>query len=178
MTKKEWRKKRMKRRMAVIIATFLVLASLTFIIIFLIGELKKSVGVSIKDDSLYLSVNGVTRTGEKAPLVGIIMVQKSTQKGLTALELRNRYERAELLNPLLKGDDVIETGAHYAIGIDGACIEMIPLTEKAPGGENKIIVVYSPDENGELTEKEQATLNELIEELKDEYSIGDGNVIK
>ena len=83
----------MKKRLAVIIATFLVLACLTFIIIFLIGELKKSAGISVKDESLFLSINGVTRTGEKSPLTGIIIVKESTYKGLTALELRNRYER-------------------------------------------------------------------------------------
>ena len=109
-----------------------MLAGLTFIIIFLIGELKKSAGISVKDDSLYLSVNGVTRTGEKGPLTGIILVKKSEQTGLSALELRNRYERADLLNPLSKGSDIIETGAHYAIGTDGVCIMMIPLEERAP----------------------------------------------
>ena len=168
----------MRKRLAVIIATFLVLAGLTFIIIFLIGELKKSAGISVKDDSLYLSVNGVTRTGEKGPLTGIILVKKSEQTGLTALELRNRYERADLLNPLYKGSDIIETGAHYAIGTDGVCIMMIPLEERAPGEGDKIVIVYSPDENGGLTDKEKKTLDDLIGELRDEYSIGEENVIR
>lgn len=168
----------MRKRLAVIIATFLVLAGLTFIIIFLIGELKKSAGISVKDDSLYLSVNGVTRTGEKGPLTGIILVKKSEQTGLSALELRNRYERADLLNPLSKGSDIIETGAHYAIGTDGVCIMMIPLEERAPGEGDKIVIVYSPDENGGLTDKEKKTLDELIGELCDEYSIGEENVIR
>ncbi len=168
----------MRKRLAVIIATFLVLACLTFIIIFLIGELKKSAGLSVKDDSLYLSVNGVTRTGEKGPLTGIILVKKSEQTGLSALELRNRYERADLLNPLSKGSDIIETGAHYAIGTDGVCIMMIPLEERAPGEGDKIVIVYSPDENGGLTDKEKKTLDELIGELCDEYSIGEENIIR
>lgn len=168
----------MKKRLAVIIATFLVLACLTFIIIFLIGELKKSAGISVKDESLFLSINGVTRTGEKSPLTGIIIVKESTYKGLTALELRNHYERADLLNPLCKGSNVIESGAHYAIGTDGVCIQMIPLEEKAPGEDDRIVVVYSPDENGSLTESEKKTLDELIEELCDEYSIGEENVIR
>ena len=168
----------MRKRLAVIIATFLVLAGLTFIIIFLIGELKKSAGISVKDDSLYLSVNGVTRTGEKGPLTGIILVKKSEQTGLSALELRNRYERADLLNPLSKGSDIIETGAHYAIGTDGVCIMMIPLEERAPGEGDNIVIVYSPDENGGLTDKEKKTLDELIGELCDEYSIGEENIIR
>lgn len=168
----------MRKRLAVIIATFLVLAGLTFIIIFLIGELKKSAGISVKDDSLYLSVNGVTRTGEKGPLTGIILVKKSEQTGLSALELRNRYERADLLNPLSKGSDIIETGAHYAIGTDGVCIMMIPLEERAPGEGDKIVIIYSPDENGGLTDKEKKTLDELIGELCDEYSIGEENIIR
>ena len=168
----------MKRRLAVIIAVFLVLASLTFIIIFLIGELKKSAGINVKDESVLLSINGVTRTGEKAPLIGIIHVKKSEYRGLSALELRNRYERADILNPLFKGGDVLEEGAHYAIGTDGVCIQMIPLTEKAPGGEDRIVVVYSPDENGELNDQGKKTLDDLIEELCDEYSIGEENVIK
>ena len=155
-----------------------MLAGLTFIIIFLIGELKKSAGISVKDDSLYLSVNGVTRTGEKGPLTGIILVKKSEQTGLSALELRNRYERADLLNPLSKGSDIIETGAHYAIGTDGVCIMMITLEERAPGEGDKIVIIYSPDENGGLTDKEKKTLDELIGELCDEYSIGEENIIR
>lgn len=168
----------MRKRLAVIIATFLVLAGLTFIIIFLIGELKKSAGISVKDDSLYLSVNGVTRTGEKGPLTGIILVKKSEQTGLSALELRNRYERADLLNPLSKSSDIVETGAHYAIGTDGVCIMMIPLEERAPGEDDKIVIVYSPDENGGLTEKENKALEELLGELCDEYSIGEENILR
>ena len=73
---------------------------------------------------------------------------------------------------------MIESGAHYAIGTDGVCIQMIPLEEKAPGEDDRIVVVYSPDESGSLTESEKKTLDELIEELCDEYSIGEENVIR
>ena len=176
MTKKEWKRRKRKKIIAIISATIIVLAGITAIVYIVMGELKKSVSVSSRDDSLYLSVNGVTRTGERAPLVGIIYVQNSGFLGLSAQELRNRYERADLVNPLVK--EPLERGAHYAVGIDGGCIEMIPLTEKAPGGDDRIIIAYSPDEDGQLTEAEEKALNKLIEELQDEYSISDQNVIR
>ena len=175
MTKKEWKRRKRRKIIAVISATIIVLAGVTALIYIAMGELKKSAGTSVRDDSLYLSVNGVTRTGEKAPLIGIIYVRNSGYTGLTALELRNRYERADLVNPLLK--EPLESGAHYAIGVDGVCIEMIPLTEKAPGGDDRIIISYSPDSDGNLTEAEKKALDDLIEELMDEYSIGAENVI-
>lgn len=175
MTKKEWKRRKRRKIIAVISATIIVLAGLTALIYIAMGELKKSAGVSVRDDSLYLSVNDVTRTGEKAPLVGIIYVQNSGFTGLSGLELRNRYERADLVNPLLKNP--LEKGAHYAVGVDGVCIEMIPLTEKAPGGDDRIIISYSPDSEGRLTEAEEKALNDLIDELMDEYSIAAENVI-
>ena len=99
MTKKEWKRRKRRKIIAVISATIIVLAGVTALIYIAMGELKKSAGTSVRDDSLYLSVNGVTRTGEKAPLIGIIYVRNSGYTGLTALELRNRYERADLVNP-------------------------------------------------------------------------------
>ena len=54
---------------------------------------------------------------------------------------------------------------------------MIPLTEKAPGGDDRIIITYSPDADGNFTEAEEKALNDLIEDLMDEYSIGSENVI-
>ena len=176
MTKQEWKRRKRRKIIAVISATLIVLAGLTAIIYLVLGELKKSVGNSVRDDSLYLSVNGVTRTGDKAPLVGIIYVEDSGMRGLTALELRNRFERADIVNPLSK--EPIEKGAHYAIGTDGVCIEMIPLTEKAPGGDDRIIITYSPGEDGTLTKDEEKALDDLISELMDEYSIREENVIR
>ena len=175
MTKKEWKRRRRKKVIAIISAVIIILTGITGIVFLVMGELKKSVGISVKDESLYLSVNEVTRSGERAPLVGIISVQKSDFKGLTALELRNRYERADLVNPLSKKP--LEKGAHYAVGVDGVCIEMIPLTEKAPGGDDRIIISYSPNEDGEFTEAEEKAINSLVDELKSEYSIPDENVI-
>lgn len=175
MTKKEWKRRKRRMIIAAISATIIVLAGITALVYIVMGELKKSTGNSVRDDSLYLSVNGVTRTGEKAPLIGIIYVQNSGFTGLSALELRNRYERADLVNPLLKNP--LEKSAHYAVGVDGVCIEMIPLTEKAPGGDDRIIITYSPDADGNFTEAEEKALNDLIEDLMDEYSIGSENVI-
>lgn len=176
MTKKEWKRRKRRKLIAVIAATLIVIAGIVGLVYLVMGELKKSVGISVRDDSLYLSVNGVTRTGDKAPLVGIIYVEDSGFKGLTALELRNRYERADIVNPLMK--EPLEKSAHYAVGIDGVCIEMIPLTEKAPGGDDRIIIAYSPSEDGSLTKDEEKALEDLIDELKDEYSIADANVIR
>ena len=175
MTKKEWKRRKRRKIIAVISAAIIVLAGVTALIYVAMGELKKSIGTSSKDDSLYLSVNGVTRTGDKAPLVGIIYVQKSNFTGLSALELRNRYERADLVNPLMQ--EPLEKGAHYAVGVDGECIAMIPLTEKAPGGDDRIIIAYSPDSDGNMTEAEEKALNDLVNDLMDEYSIGQENVI-
>ena len=175
MTKKEWKRRRRKKIIAIFLAVVIMIAGITAIVYLAMGELKKSVGTSAKDESLYLSINDVTRTGERAHLVGIISLQKSDFAGLTALELRNRYERADLVNPLSKNP--LEKGAHYAVGIDGACIEMIPLTEKAPGGDDRIIIAYSPDAEGGLPAAEEKAINDLVDELKREYSIPDENVI-
>jgi hypothetical protein len=54
---------------------------------------------------------------------------------------------------------------------------MIPLTEKAPGGDDRIIISYSPDSDGNMTEAEEKALNDLVNDLMDEYSIGQENVI-
>ena len=161
MTKKEWKRRKRRKIIAVISATIIVLAGVTALIYVAMGELKKSIGTSSKDD--------------KAPLVGIIYVQKSNFTGLSALELRNRYERADLVNPLMQ--EPLEKGAHYAVGVDGECIAMIPLTEKAPGGDDRIIIAYSPDSDGNMTEAEEKALNDLVNDLMDEYSIGQENVI-
>ena len=176
MTRKEWKRRKRRRIIAVFTATIIVVAGLVGIIYLVMGELKKSVGVSVRDDSLYLTVNGVTRTGDKSPLVGIISIQDSGFTGLTTLELRNRYERADVLNPLMKTP--LEKGAHYAVGVNGDYIEMIPLTEKAPGGEDMIIIAYSKDEDGNIPEAEEKALDDLVEKLKSEYSISDENVIR
>ena len=175
MTKKEYKRRLMKRRIAVVLACVIVLSLLFGGIYIVLKEVKKSSTAFLKDDSLYLSLNGVTRTGEKSPLVGIIAVENSGFDNLTAIELRNRYERADILNPLMQ--DPIEKSAHYVVGIDGVSIEIIPLTEKGPGGEDHIVIAYSHDENGEIPEAEQKAINDLLKDLCDEYSIAQDNII-
>ena len=175
MTKKEYKRMLLKRRIAVVLAVLIILALVGGGIYIAIREVKKSSGTFLKDDSLYLSVNGVTRTGEKSPLVGIISVENSGFNNLTAVELRNRYERADILNPLMS--DPIEKSTHYVVGVDGVSIEIVPLTEKVPGGEDHIVIAYSPDENGEIPEEEQKAIQELLDDLCDSYSIGRENII-
>ena len=176
MTKKEWKRRKRRKAIAIISAFIIVSVGLFFIISFIIKEAKKSVGGSSKDDSLTLSVNSVTRSGEKSPLVGIINVENSGFMGLTGLELRNRYERADIMNPLMK--EPLEKGAHYAVGVDGVCIQMIPLTESVPGGDGSIIIAYSPDSEGNIPEAEEKSITELIDGLCSEYSISTENIIR
>jgi len=174
MTKTEWKRRRRKKIMAVILATLIVMALLIGVVYLIVSELRKSSGNITADEGMSLSVNGVTRTGDKAPLVGIIDVRNSGFKGLTSTELRNRYERADLLNPLMKEELLIS--AHYAVGTDGTLIEMVPLTERAPGCEDHIAIVYATDERGKLTEAAEKTIDELVKDLCDEYSISEGNI--
>lgn len=176
MTKKEWKRRKRRKIIAILAAFIIVSVGLFFIISFIVKELKKSVGTAVRDDSVTLSVNNVTRSGEKSALVGIINVQNSGFSGLTGIELRNRYERADILNPLMR--EPLEQGAHYAIGVDGKCIEMIPLTERVPGGDGSIIIVYSPDKDGNIPEAEEKAINDLISELCSEYSISTENIIR
>ena len=70
MTKKEWKRRKRRKIIAVISATIIVLAGVTALIYVAMGELKKSIGTSSKDDSLYLSViryaiveNGLSKIG-------------------------------------------------------------------------------------------------------------------
>jgi hypothetical protein len=174
MTKKEWKRRRLKRRIAALLAVVIVLGLIAGAVYFVVKELKKSSNAASRDDSMYLTVNGVTRTGEKSPLVGIIDVKDSGFKGLSGVELRNRYERADILNPFVS--ETVETAAHYCVGTDGVCIELIPLTERVPGTENNIVIVYSPEEGGEMPEEERKAIEDLLKELCDEYSIDEENV--
>lgn len=182
MTKKEWKRRRLKLRIAKISAVLIILGLIAGAVYLAYSELKKSTtggfyaSLSDGEDELTLSVNGVTRTGEKTALVGTISLNDCGYKNLTALELRNRYERADILNPLLA--DPLEKGAHYAVGIDGSIIEMVPLTEKVPGSEGNIVIVYSPDNNGNLTSDEEKAINKLLEELCEDYSISENNIIR
>ena len=176
MTRKEWNKRKQRKIIAIILAFIIVAAGLTAIVLFILKELKGSVSSRTKEDSLYLTVNEATRTGVKSPLIGVILVRNSGFTGLSGVELRNRYERADILNPLMK--DPVEESAHYAIGVDGVCIQLIPLTERAPGGDDRIIITYSPDENGNISEAEEKAINDLLDDLQSEYNIADTNVVK
>jgi len=174
MTKKEWKRRRLKRRIAALLAVVIVLGLIAGAVYFVVRELKKSSNAGSRDDSMYLTVNGVTRSGDKSPLVGIIDVKDSGFVNLSGVELRNRYERADILNPFMSKP--LETAAHYCVGTDGVCIELIPLTEKVPCTENNIVIVYSSDEAGAMSEEERKAVEDLIKELCDEYSIDEENV--
>ena len=177
MTKEEWKRRRRKLRIAKVMAALIILGLIVGAGFLIYNEVKKSTqgGASTSDNGTYLSVNGVTRTGEKAPLVGTISINNSGIESLTAMELRNRYERADILNPL--SSDPLEKGAHYAVGIDGKVVEMIPLTERAPGSEGNIVIAYSPEAGGNMTEAEEKAINKLVEDLRDDYSISENNII-
>jgi hypothetical protein len=41
-----------------------------------------------------------------------------------------------------------------------------------------IVIVYSKDEDGNVPDVEEKALNDLVENLKKEYSISDENVIR
>ena len=174
MTKKEWKRRRLKRRIAALLAVVIVLGLIAGAVYLALRELKKSSSVASRDDSLYLTVNDVTRSGEKSPLVGIIAVNDSGFRNLGGVELRNRYERADILNPFMS--EPVETAAHFCVGTDGVCIEMIPLTERVPGSENNIVIVYSTDEAGEMPDEERKAIEDLVNDLCDEYSIDEENV--
>lgn len=168
ISKAERMKRRRRKKIATIILAVFILIVIGLMCYGVAMLFSKNPGVGMKRDGMYFTVNGHSRTG--TPLNPIkIQIKKSSLCNADSVEIRNAYERADLLNAY--DSTPIEGGIHYAVGVDGGTTECIPTNEVAPGYTGAIVIEYSADENGSITQETKATLDKLVSDLSSQYSI-------
>lgn len=166
LSAKERRKRKYRRRRILLGAAALLVIALIVTLFIVIFRLVDSVNDdSLSRDGMMLTINGNSRTG-KAMHAESILIKKSTLLSATATEIRNMYERGDLLNSF--DDTPVMGGIHYAVGADGSVIECIPTDELAPGWGTAIVIEYSPDEFGQENGQTAKAVDELVKKLNEQ----------
>ena len=161
------RRKRRKKILTIVLAVFIlvVIGMMCYGVALLF---RNNPGVGLKRDGMYFTENGHSRSG--TPLNPVkIEVMKSTLFNAGSVEIRNAYERADLLNAY--DSTPIEGGIHYAVGCDGGITECLPTNEAAPEHTGAIVIEYSPDENGNITQETKAALDKLVNDISAQFGI-------
>lgn len=177
ITKADRNRKRRRRVIFRIFATIAFFGALALLIFF---GLK---GVSVltnggregQKDEMLLSINPVTRPGTPMAAPAKIIVSRASLQNLTAEEMRDRLERAELLNDYL--DSPVTESAHYVIGINGDAMLVVPLEEEVPGYSNCIVIEYCQDSEGNVPDAIVNRVNSLLKQLKSQFGITNDRII-
>lgn len=169
-----------RRRKKKIIKLFLMLSLLLILVLLIIIGLKNIIRKSgykttRSGDELNISINGVSRTGSPMGVPSKIIVRRSKVPGMKALEMRNRYEGADLLNEYYA--EKITDGVHYVVGTDGRSIQIIPLNETAPGHPDEIIIEYCAEEDSSVPDVTVNEVNRILVELKKKFSLTNSDII-
>lgn len=177
ITKADRMRKNRKKQQIRNIFMLLIILILLIVIIFLVRLILKKTGfrLSRSEEELYISNNGISRTGEPIGTPTRIIVRRSSVTGLKAMEMRNRYEGADLMNDFY--DDKVTDGVHYVIGTDGQSILIVPLTEAAPGNPEKIMIEYCAENDSSVSDAVVNEVNRLLVELKKQFSLTNSDIV-
>ena len=120
----------------------------------------------------YLTVDGVSRTGEKLEAVRDIAVHYVANPGTGAMANRNYFEAPHS-----------DTSAHFIVGLEGEVLILIPTDEKSCATNARNIDTISvevchPDESGAFTPKTYESLIRLLAYLCEEFDLSEQNLIR
>ncbi len=120
----------------------------------------------------YLTVDGISRTGEKLEEVRDIAVHYVANPGTGAMANRNYFE----------GPDS-DTSAHFIVGLEGEILALIPMDEKSCATNERntdtiSVEVCHPDETGEFSDITYQSLVRLLAYLCREFDLNEENLIR
>lgn len=172
-------RKRKRRRKRLMGFTALLLFILALLILVILGMklVNRLVGNEQPDTDteMLLSLQSGMRTGQKMEHPEKVIIRRSSLDKAGAQEMRNTYERAELLGEYLeqKPDSV----PHYCIGIDGSAMLIVPLDEAVKGNQGAIVLEYTGNDETDVPDAVVDKVNRLIATIKSKYSIANENII-
>jgi len=169
-----------KRRRQIIFRIVATIAFFTVLVLLIMVGLKGashllSGGKEEAKEEMLLSINPVTRPGTPMQNPVKIIVRRGSETDTSAEEMRNRLERAELLNEFL--DSPVSESAHYVIGINGEAMLVVPLEEEIPGNTDCIVLEYCQDSEGNVPDVIVNRVNSLLKQLKTKYGITNDRII-
>ena len=132
-------------------------------------------------DRKYLPKNHMTRCGEKIKKVKYIIVHSGLNKNLNVdFDVEKEYEY--IIN--LSKQDEIYYSAHYIIGKDGKCVQIIPEDEIAYSTMNIDLNYYAISieccakrKDGQFSDKTIDKLVKILSYLKEKYNIPKNNIL-
>ena len=121
---------------------------------------------------VYLTEDGISRTGEKMPEVLNIAVHYVANPGSSAMANRNYFE----------GPDST-TSSHFIVGLEGEVLLLIPLDEKSCATNERNIDTISvevchPDETGKFSSTTYDSLIRLLAYLCDRFGLVEEELIR
>lgn len=121
---------------------------------------------------VYLTEDGISRTGEKMPEVLNIAVHYVANPGSSAMANRNYFE----------GPDST-TSSHFIVGLEGEVLLLIPLDEKSCATNERNIDTISvevchPDETGKFAPATYDSLIRLLAYLCDRFGLVEEELIR
>ncbi len=123
-------------------------------------------------DQQLITVDGVSRRGEKLSGVKDIVIHYVGNPGTTAQQNRDFYENPES-----------EVSSHFLVGLEGEVIQCVPLDEKSSAsnwrnGDTLSVEVCHPDEGGQFSEASYQSLVRLTAWLCQSYGLSSGHIIR
>lgn len=171
--RKSRRRRRKLKRLIAVLLFITVLIVLVILGLKLVNGLLS--GSTADDDDMLLSINSATRPGNKMEHPEKIIVRRSKLVNASAQQMRNFYERADILNPYT--EDRNETSPHYVIGVTGDTLMTVPTDEAVPGNAGCIVIEYTSAEDGTVPDIVVSRVNKVLAELKSQYGIINDNII-
>lgn len=169
------KRRRRRRKLKRLIAVLLFITVLIVLVILGLKLVNGLLSGSTADDDMLLSINNVTRPGNKMEHPEKIIVRRSKLVNASAQQMRNFYERADILNPYT--EDRTETSPHYVIGVTGDTLMTVPTDEAVPGNAGCIVIEYTSAEDGTVPDIVVSRVNKVLAELKSQYGIINDNII-
>lgn len=169
------KRRRRRRKLKRLIAVLLFITVLIVLVILGLKLVNGLLSGSTADDDMLLSINNVTRPGNKMEHPEKIIVRRSELVNASAQQMRNFYERADILNPYT--EDRTETSPHYVIGVTGDTLMTVPTDEAVPGNAGCIVIEYTSAEDGTVPDIVVSRVNKVLAELKSQYGIINDNII-
>ena len=138
------------------------------------SQLQKASNITLPDwvDVQIIKVHGTARSGKKLTAVKNIVIHYVGNPGTTAQNNRDFFDKSDT-----------EVSSHFVVGLDGEIIQCVPLNEKSAASnwrnsDTISVEVCHPDESGVFNQASYNSLIRLTAWLCHEFGLDEEDVIR